>query len=242
MRLITYLRLTNHIVIALLILFLVAPLVSDKRRGMLIKSWSKKLLRILRIQLSIHGVEVMSQQGCLIVANHISWVDIHAINACMPVQFVAKSEVASWPVFGQLARRLNTIFINRNSYRSIQVVNEYIQTALKKEDYVCIFPEGTSTNGQTVLDFRANLFQAAIDARAPCFPLAIEYTDLKTNLRSTTPAFIGEMGLIESIVRIVNSPPLIVKLHFCEPCENVGDRKILASQSRAKIKTILDLH
>lgn len=133
-----------------LTLILIFPFISLEMKNSHIQRWSKRLLRILSIQLDIVGETSLPNVPYLLVSNHISWVDIHAINAFKPIRFVAKSEVASWPIFGWMAKQLNTIFIHRNSYRHAGKVVSQLVEVLQSEA-ICIFPEGTSTNGEVEL-------------------------------------------------------------------------------------------
>jgi 1-acyl-sn-glycerol-3-phosphate acyltransferase len=164
-------------------------------------------------------------------SNHISWLDIQVINAFKPVRFVAKSEVRGWPVFGWMAAQLGTVFIRRDSARHARQVVDQIAAVLKIES-VCIFPEGTSTAGESVLPFKPNLFESAILAKAPVIPVAIAYRSRSTGLRSDAPAFIGEMGLVESMSNVISNRDIEVHLSLLEPYlisdSAIPDRKELA--------------
>ena len=92
-------------VITLLFLF---PFISSESKKQHIQGWSKRLLRIFGIELQVNNAEIISSESFLLASNHISWMDIHVINACKPIRFVAKSEVANWPIFGWMAKQLGT--------------------------------------------------------------------------------------------------------------------------------------
>lgn len=235
-----YIGLIAHIFYALLIVATIFPWASPTRKNRLIQYWCCGLLKILNVELKVHQQEKLPPSGYLMVANHISWLDIHVINTFLPVRFVAKSEVASWPIFGWLANQLNTLYIKRDSNGEAKKMVGVVSQALLQGDRICVFPEGTSSDGLDVLEFRPNLFQASVDVNAPCIPIAIDYVDHKTGLRTTNTAFIRDMGLIESIVKIIKSPKIIVNLHLGSAFTNTFDRKILAKESREMILKMRD--
>jgi 1-acyl-sn-glycerol-3-phosphate acyltransferase len=177
------------------------------------------------------GAEKLLSSPHLLASNHISWLDIHVINAFKPVRFVAKSEVRGWPVFGWMAQQLGTVFIRRDSARHARQVVDQMAQVLKVES-VCIFPEGTSTSGESVLPFKPNLFESAILAHVPVLPVVIAYRSRSSGLRSDAPAFIGDMGLLESMANVIASRDIEVHLTLIEPYltsnGNNPDRKDLA--------------
>lgn len=124
------------------------------------------------------------QQPLMIVSNHISWLDISVLTSIAPVVFIAKQEVASWPLFGLLARLQRTVFVNRTQRQKTADVNAEIGRRLAGGDPVVLFGEGTSSDGNRVLEFRSALVGAARDALAEhsnrvwIQPLSIAYTGL----------------------------------------------------------------
>jgi 1-acyl-sn-glycerol-3-phosphate acyltransferase len=167
-------------------------------------------------------------------ANHISWIDIHVINSFKPHYFVAKAEVASWPVFGWMAKQLGTLFIERGKANSIRKMVLEVSCQLSSKA-ICIFPEGTSTDGKQLAPFKSNLFEAAIMANAPVYSLAIQYFDLKTGQKTTAPAFIGDMGLLDSIWNLISSPPVCAVLSISAKLPVLKERKALAELSQSLI-------
>ena len=220
-----------HVIGGVCTLSFLFPFLKRDQRDRRIQQWSQKLLKIFHIQLRVVGSEKLLSNPYLLASNHISWLDIHVINAFKPVRFVAKSEVRGWPVFGWMAEQLGTVFIRRDSARHARQVVDQMAEVLRVES-VCIFPEGTSTSGEAVLPFKPNLFEAAILAPAPVFPMAIAYLSKSTGLRSDAPAFIGDMGLLESMSNVIASRDLEVHLSLIEPYlignSNIPDRKELA--------------
>jgi len=233
-----------HVLRGVVTLFLVFPHSNTQTRHFHIKNWSRRLLSILGIELSVINESAIKDRAYLLASNHISWVDIHAINAFSPIRFVAKSEVRSWPIFGWMAKQLGTVFIKRASSRHAQHVVLGMSEVLKTES-VCIFPEGTSTLGNDVRPFKSNLFEAAVIAEVPVYSLAIRYISKVTGKRSEVPAFVGDMGLLDSMAKILRHRNLIVELAFFPPAafspKPPSDRKWLALHSEEQIrKSIAD--
>lgn len=203
-----------------------------------IKKWCKQALVIFGVELEVRGKLVNPEKGVLLVANHISWLDIIVINAWQPMRFVAKLEVANWPVFGWFAKQVNTLFIDRQSRGHSKEISTQMSKALESGDLICIFPEGTSSDGSGVLSFRPNLFQAAIDANVSCQPLAISYQDANTNLHSSATAFIGDMGLLGSIRNTLHGAPLKVVVQLSANALEHIDRKALSEEAWREITSM----
>ena len=233
-----WLRVWSHVFGGLATLCFRFPFARQPTKNKLIQNWSIHLLSILGIELRLNKADILPAAPFLLASNHISWVDIHAINAFQPIRFVAKSEVEGWPVFGWMAKQLGTIFINRNNSRHGKYIANEVAKALKTQS-VCIFPEGTSTVGETVLPFKPNLFEAAVIAQVPVYSLAISYKSAESGERSDIPAFIGDMGLLESISSILSHRKLTVELTFILPSGSSPsasrDRKWLALYSQEAI-------
>lgn len=237
-----WVRVWAHVVSGLFTLLCQFPFAKNEHKTRLIQSWSSKLLDIFAIQLRVSGGDSLPLTPYLLASNHISWMDIHAINAFKPIRFVAKSDVESWPIFGWMAIQLGTVFIKRDNARHGKQVASQIAKVLQSES-VCIFPEGTSTIGEEVLAFKPNLFEAAVIVRRPVYYLAITYKSLASGMRSEAPAFVGEMGLLESMAKIMRNPGLVVELTFLPPAESSlaspVDRKLLALYSQEAISNHL---
>ncbi|QWE19476.1 lysophospholipid acyltransferase family protein [Polynucleobacter corsicus] len=237
-----WMQILSHVICGVCTLSFLFPFLNRDQKDRRIQRWSKKLLKIFHIQLRVIGAEKLSSNPYLLASNHISWLDIHVINAFKPVRFVAKSEVRGWPVFGWMAQQLGTVFIRRDSARHARQVVDQMAQVLKVES-VCIFPEGTSTSGELVLPFKPNLFESAIQAHAPVFPIVIAYRSRSTGLRSDAPAFIGDMGLLESMSNVIASRDIEVHLNLIEPYlmsnTSNSDRKELALYCQEAISKTL---
>jgi 1-acyl-sn-glycerol-3-phosphate acyltransferase len=212
------------------------PLLGLDSRRALMNYWSRALLDILQVRLEISGtIPDVRDQGALLVANHISWLDVFVINAAHPSCFVAKSEVRSWPLVGLLCRLTRTVFIERNLRRDTLRANQAIGAALAQGECFALFPEGTSTDGSQVRHFHASLLQGAIDTGCCVQPAAIRYHD-GLGLRSDDANYIGDMTLLQSLVKILGSNSLHARLVFLpELCSSGKSRRALADESRAAI-------
>jgi 1-acyl-sn-glycerol-3-phosphate acyltransferase len=233
-RIFTILKISLHVLKGCFILLLLFPWFKVEQRHQSIRKWCKQLLGIFQMRLSVIGAEQLEDTHYLMAANHISWIDIHVINAFKPHYFVAKSEVASWPIFGWMAKQLGTLFIKRGNSNSIRNMVQEIAEQLKQKA-ICIFPEGTSTDGKQVAPFKSNLFEAAIVANAPVYALAIQYFDVQTGNKTTAPAFIGEMGLLDSIWNLICSPPICAQISISVKLPALNERKALAELSQSLI-------
>ncbi|HSD54540.1 MAG TPA: lysophospholipid acyltransferase family protein [Burkholderiales bacterium] len=183
------------------------------RQDAVLRDWSRALLAILRVEVRCYNAPESLPERCLLVANHVSWLDIFAVYAAAPGLFVAKSEIRHWPVVGGLVRRVGTLFIERGSRRHARRTNERIVAALENGRLVAVCPEGTTTDGRSLRHFHAALLQPAIDARALVLPVALRFVD-GAGAQTDAPIYVGEMSLVESVWRIASTPSMAVELRF----------------------------
>lgn len=203
-RIVRILRIVLHTLYGVGLSVLVLPTVSPKQRNWIISFWSRRLLAAMNVQVHIHGTPPSPDlAGIMFVGNHISWLDIHVLNSIRAVRFIAKAEIRSWPIFGWLAKRANTLFIEREQKKDAMRVVETASSSLKKGDCLCFFPEGTTTDGTELLKFKGSLMQAPINAKAKVWPFAIEYPH-QNGQPNKQMAFAGDTTLLESIWRIVS--------------------------------------
>lgn len=228
-------RLTLHLFYGMLLAVIYPHLNHDRQRRTL-KSWSRKLLAILNIGIQIEGQQpTRSEGGCLIVANHVSWLDIFVLNAIHPSRFIAKSEVRGWPVIGWLCRRSGTIFIERATRRDTSKINRHVGLLLKQGACIGLFPEGTTTDGKQVGHFHSSLIQPAIDAGVRLCPIALRYRG-EEGKPSSAAAFIGETTLAHSIWQILRCRQLNASVVFTTALPTAGEnRRVLARAAQAAI-------
>jgi 1-acyl-sn-glycerol-3-phosphate acyltransferase len=228
-------RLALHLFYAVLLAISYPHLNQTKRRRTL-KTWSRQLLDILNIGIRTEGQwPVHGEGGCLVVANHVSWLDIFVLNAIYPSRFIAKAEVRNWPLIGWLCKRSNTIFIERAMRQDAASINQRVSFLLKQGICIGLFPEGTTTDGKQVGHFHSALIQPAIDAGAMLCPIALRYQD-ENGKQSSTATFTGEMTLSRSIWHILRSPRFDALLVFTPALATTGEnRRVLARAAQEAI-------
>ena len=206
----------------------------------ILKHWSRKLLDILHVRLEAHGSHHQADMhGRLLVANHISWLDVIAMNAVVPACFVAKSEVRNWPLLGWLCHRAGTLFIKRDIRRDTVRINHNISATLKRGECIALFPEGTSTDSGLPGHFHSSLLQGAIDANACICPVAIRYHD-GTGKANSDAAYVDDMSFMQSLWKILCSPALHVSLFYLPPLPCTGkNRRLLAAETQGSIHMAL---
>lgn len=231
-----------HLLAGLLTAAFVFPFSAAKVRSRYVKRWSGKLLLICRVQVSLRGdLASLAQARALIVANHVSWLDIFVINTILPCRFVAKSDIRDWPLLGWLCDKAGTIFISRGRVRDVRLIFENLVVSLQAGEHVAFFPEGTTAAQGMLLPFHANLFEAAIDAKVPVQPFAVRYLDARGNLHHAAD-FIGEMTFAESMLLILRSEAMHAELVILpQMASERAHRRELALAAHAAIGAALDI-
>lgn len=209
-------RITVHLCEGLATCALVFPFASAGLRARLTRAWSRRLLRQCRVSLGPASGAPLAH--ALVVANHVSWLDIFVINALHPCRFVAKAEIRSWPVMGWLAAGAGTIFIARGSRSELRHVFKGLVEVLRRGQRVALFPEGTTGLQGQVLPFHANLFEAAVDAGVPVQPYALSYVDAGGALHPSIE-YVGATTFFDSLLRILQGPPVTARLACLAPLE-----------------------
>lgn len=224
-----------HILVGLLTILLVFPRLSQEKKEIRIQAWSSEMLGRLGIKLVVRGQPARTGP-MMLVANHISWLDITSLHAARYCRFVSKADVRQWPVIGALAAGVGTLFIERESRRDAMRVVQHMAESLRAGDVLAVFPEGTTSDGLSLLPFHANLFQAAISADAPVQPVAMQFVDQVTGQRSLAPCYINDDTLMGSIWRTLTAPPLCAVVIFGDPQSAQGrDRRTWAADVRDTI-------
>ena len=212
---------------------LLFPIVNQAKRVRCRQRWSLRLLSLLAVH--IETTPFTAPAGCLIVANHISWLDIFAINAVRPSAFIAKSEVRGWPFIGWLSARHDTIFLRRGSHGHAREINAEIEALLHAGRDVALFPEGTTTDGSHLRPFHAALLQPAVETSRPILPLALSYHDSNGN-PSPAPSYAGETSLLQCFAAILSTRSLTARIQPCPIIATDGQsRRELARLAHAAI-------
>lgn len=245
MPLITWLRIARRLPLALALLLgglltvlLLFPRLGFPARDRIVARWSRWLLRACGVRLAESGSEGATQLahlhgGTLIVANHISWLDIFLMLAMTSAHFVAKIEIAGWPLLGRLVTGAGTLFIERGKRHAVHQLNERIADLLTAGRRVAVFPEGTTSDGQRLLMFHGNLLEPAIRTKAAIIPVGIRYTDLKGQ-HDPAIDFTGSVSMATSLVRILGARGFVATLHPL-PAVAAASRHEAALRSRQSI-------
>lgn len=215
---------------------LVFPFTGREGRRAHVQRWSQKVLAILAVRLQVSDERPSAAEApSMIVANHVSWLDIIAINAVLPARFVAKAEVREWPVIGWMSERAGTLFIRRGRRRDILRVNEELARALRRGEPVAVFPESTTTDGSGVLKFHPSLLQSAVLACAPVSPVALRYAR-PDGTQCAEAAFVDGRSLWDSLNQLVTQPQTVVEVAYLARIERAGQhRRVLATNAREAI-------
>jgi len=199
-----------------------------------IQWWARETLRRMGIALQVDGTP--AGPGTLIVANHVSWLDIMAIHAVMPqARFVSKAAIKHWPLLSHLADAANTLYLERERKRDALRVVHLVAEALRDRETVAVFPEGTTSDGRDLLPFHANLLQSAIATGAPVQPIVLRFSD-RTRPISPAVEFVGDTTLVQSLWRVARGDALTVHVSLLAPRASDGaERRDLGVQLREDI-------
>ncbi|WP_058616819.1 lysophospholipid acyltransferase family protein [Tepidimonas taiwanensis] len=221
------------------------PRWDEAARAARIQAWSAKALRILGVTLRVEG-EPPAAGPVLVVSNHVSWLDILAIDAARPCRFVSKADVRHWPLLGRLVAGAGTLFIERDRKRDALRVVHHLAERLRACDVLAVFPEGTTSDGRTVLPFHANLLQAALVTGAPAQPLGLAYRDARVPAealsRHDAPVYVGDTALLTSLWRVLTAQGLVAHLRWgCPQTASGRDRRTWAADLRAEVAVLAGL-
>jgi lyso-ornithine lipid O-acyltransferase len=204
-------------------------------------AYHRLLARILGFQVLVSGAAPPAG-GALLVSNHVSWIDIVALSAVMPLAFVAKREVAGWPLFGWMARLQNTLFIDRARRHSTAASNASLAERLAAGDRLVLFPEGTSHDGVSVLPFKSSFFAAATAPGVPVIPVTLAYVGVRglplTGRQLPRFAWYGDMELLPHLWQVLSDGPLTIHVVFHDPLAAAiaADRKAACAASEAAVR------
>jgi len=229
-----------HLLRAVAIAALVYPFIERPARRRHIRRWSAQLLHILAVRLHATGTPPAGG-ALLMVANHVSWLDICAINAFTPTRFVAKSEIRHWPLVGWLAACGDTLFVHRARRRHTRQINDEMAAAMRAGDSFAVFPEGATTHGDILLPFHTSLLQPALECEAPVYPVAIRYLRADASL-CVEADYEGDKTLVESLLQLITQPRVDLHLQFLPPIDCKGmHRRELTDEAARRIANALGL-
>ncbi|MFL0174918.1 lysophospholipid acyltransferase family protein [Mycobacterium sp. SMC-13] len=232
------LRTTVRLIMTMLLLpalpLLAVPLPGKSRIQRL---YCRLMLRCLGVRITVSGGPIRNLSGVLVVAGHVSWVDIFAIGAVMPGSFVARADLIEWPALGFVARLLKVIPIDRHSLRGLPDVVRTVGDRLSAGQTVVAFPEGTTWCGLGHGTFAPAMFQAAIDTGRPVQPLQLTYRH-RNGAQSTIPAFIGDDSLLTSIKRVITAKLTVCHMQVQSLQLPGTDRRDLAGRCQAAVHQV----
>ncbi|MFE6666421.1 lysophospholipid acyltransferase family protein [Streptomyces sp. NPDC057697] len=220
-------------------------LLGAARRERLIRRWARGVVRAFGVRVRIVGTSGVPDKapgspGPLVVANHISWLDVPLVAAVLPGRMLAKSEIRRWPLLGPLAARGGTLFVERDRLRALPATVRTVAAALRGGSRVVVFPEGTTWCGRGPGGrFGPAAFQAAIDAHAPVVPVRITYRAAPAEHAAPAgaAAFVGDDPLIASLWRVVTAAGLTAEIRVLPPIPADGppDRRALARRAQTAV-------
>jgi 1-acyl-sn-glycerol-3-phosphate acyltransferase len=204
-------------------------------RNWIFRNWAKHLARAVGMRITVAGVR--PQAPFFLVSNHLSYVDIIAFASQLDCVFVSKSEVKDWPVIGLLCRSMDIIFIDRERRADIPRVIGLIEKAWQKRQGVIVFPEGTSSKGETLLPFKASLLEPAVKAGLPVAYASITYRTPKDE----PPAYLsvcwwGDMTFMPHVLDLFRLSKFEAQIVFGSQTFLEADRKVLAQKLRDAIE------
>ena len=243
-------RVCVHIGVGLVMIAFGFPFVSHTTRQRMIRWWARRVLAICGVSVRVIGPDLKAGKavadamrpggsGAMLVMNHISWIDIHVVHSVRAARFVAKAEIARWPILGYLTDRTGTIFIERGKRHAVREVNHRVAKLLRDGELVVMFPEGTTSDGDRLLPFHVNLIQSAIEARAAIVVAGLRYLDAHGK-RTTAASYVGDINLLQSIMRIIRMGPITAELHLIDAIDGAtATRHEVGQRARALIAEAL---
>ncbi|WP_213297293.1 lysophospholipid acyltransferase family protein [Paraburkholderia sacchari] len=215
------------------------PRATPEARHAMNRAWSLRMLELCGMKLVVHNDAARLDAGALVVSNHISWIDIYVINAWRPTPFVSKAEIRHWPLIGWFAQNLDTVFIERERRSDAHRIMHELAARLRRGELMCVFPEGTTTDGLAIKPFHANMFQAPVSAGKPVQPICILYEDAQGR-QSAAPAYIDDVSLKQSLDALLKAGPITAHVYVCEAIEPGGDRRKLAARAQESVGAALE--
>ena len=216
------------------------------RRHAIVRRWSRKILHLAGVEVRAIGFPADAERPVTLVANHVSWADIFALNTQRACHFIAKAELRRWPIAGRLLANVGTIFINRSDRKETHRLKRVVHELLEAGETVAVFPEGTTSAGRDVLKFHASLLEPIVASEGEVWVVAIRYfcrdprSSTGAEVRTDAAAYIGSMSLMESLHAIHHAEPVIAELRFVEAINCAGKtRREVAQQAEAAIRALV---
>lgn len=234
------LRLTEHLLTgATIALFLATGRAFGYRAGWtpdVVCWWHRRLCRALGLSITTTGDLAT---GALLVANHVSWLDIPVLGAQGKISFLSKAEVRNWPLVGWMAEIAGTLFIARGANQAGDMIGR-IRARIRTGERVVVFPEGTTTDGTRLQRFHPRLFAAGQAPGLSIQPVALRYG--RDSAPDLLAPFVGDDSLVPHLIRLIRHPGLEVQIRFLPPIEEAElDRRGLSGRCREAIARALGI-
>ncbi len=204
-------------------------------REAIFHTWARFVLRLLRVDLRTVGTP--PAEPCVLVSNHLGYLDIVVLAAVLRAVFVSKAEVRHWPLLGPATRDMGTIFVDRGAKRDLPRVNEQISAALGRGETVVLFPEGTSSRGAEVLPFRPSLLEPAVQSGSPvCYACLAYSTPPEEAPASLAVCWWGDMGFFGHVFQLLQLSRIEAVVTFGTETLRETDRKVLADRLQRHVR------
>ena len=221
----------------LTVLFLRGSLPPESVQGRITRWWHRSITRSLGVSIRVYGTA--REQATLFVSNHVSSFDIIALGSILPVRFLSKAEVRSWPLLGWLATRAGTLYIPRGGMQAAETANSHMAAALSNNQNVMLFAEGTTTDGN-VRKFHSRLLQSAIDSGSHVQPVAIRYPCPQGNKVHPAAQYYDDMSFLDLTRRMLAAKGVEVEIYFAEPVSaHNKSRDELARYAETEVRNLI---
>jgi len=238
-----FLRLVEHLITGALIGLYISTVSGFSRRPLwvpaVVRWWHGRLCRALGVRVRVSG---RVARGCLLVANHVSWLDVPVLGSQAEMGFLSKAEVRRWPLVGWMSAIADTLFIERGA-NQVGRVGAQIASGLALGRTLVIFPEGTTSDGREVRRFHPRLFAVVQRPGLRIQPVALGYRSGSDQAPDTSVAYVGGDTLVANLWRVIRHPGLVAEIRFLPPMEpRAGeDRRSLSARARRHIVEALSL-
>ncbi len=211
-------------------LAIVSPALGRRSHHFAVRSWARAIVAILGIEIEVEGK--LPESPYFLVSNHLSYVDVVVLFSKLDGFFLAKSEIAGWPILGFLARTTGTLFVDRRRKTDLLRVIGDVERVLAGGGGVIVFPEGTSTRGDAVLPFRPSLFEVAVRTGLPVHHASLTYrTPPSGPTADLAVCWWGDMGFFSHLLSLLTLPSIRAGIHFGAVPLVARDRKTLARRA-----------
>lgn len=237
-----FMRILAHLASGALTVLFLFPHLHTEERARRVTAWASRLSRLAGVRIVLKGrPPTVRSQGALIVANHVSWLDIYVLHSLVSTRFISKAEVRQWPLIGWLAEMTGTLFLERTKKSDAARINREMAEHLRAGECLTLFPEGTTSDGSEVKPFYASLFKPALDSGAQVWPVLIRYLD-SAGQPTLAAAYHGHTTLGQSVMRVLRSGGIQAEVTFLPPIlATSGHRRELAQAAETAIRDALDL-